>query len=117
MRISDWSSDVCSSDLLTLPKLLRAQGYTNALIGKMHLTGTDLGTAPNLPYGHQTMWKLGWDYFDGYLDGATYPIDKRAGRSTVAEGTHTRGFGANNKDGKRVGAGKSEAVTLMPGGE
>src|SRR3546814_15804269 len=68
---------------LTLPKLLRAQGYTNALIGKMHLTGTDLGTAPNLPYGHQTMWKLGWDYFDGYLDGAPYPIDTRADRKST----------------------------------
>src|SRR3546814_6708807 len=32
MRISDWSSDVCSSDLL-----LRLRGYRTALIGKSHL--------------------------------------------------------------------------------
>lgn len=93
------STDLANSEIspyeLTLPKLLRTQGYISALIGKMHLTGTDLGTAPNLPYGHQTMWKLGWDYFDGYLDGAPFPIDTRAGRTIVAEGTHKCGFIAN----------------------
>lgn len=93
------STDLANSEIspyeVTLPKLLRTQGYVSALIGKMHLTGTDLGTAANLPYGHQTMWKLGWDYFDGYLDGAPYPIDTRAGLSTAAEGTHQCGFVAN----------------------
>src|SRR3546814_17656798 len=47
------STDLANSEIspyeLPLPKLLRAQGYTNALIGTMHLTGTDLGPAPNLP--------------------------------------------------------------------
>ncbi|NYT45044.1 sulfatase-like hydrolase/transferase [Alcaligenaceae bacterium] len=93
------STDLANSEIspyeVTLPKLLRTQGYISALIGKMHLTGTDLGTAPNLPYGHQTMWKLGWDYFDGYLDGAPFPIDTRAGRTNVAEETHQCGFIAN----------------------
>lgn len=93
------STDLANSEIspyeLTLPKLLRTRGYTSALIGKMHLTGTDRDTAPNLPYGLQTMWKLGWDYFDGYLDGAPFPIDTRAGRSNVAEGTHKCGFVAN----------------------
>ncbi|CAM5220444.1 hypothetical protein CDEF62S_00653 [Castellaniella defragrans] len=93
------STDLANSEIspyeLTLPKLLRTQGYVSALIGKMHLTGTDLGTAPNLPYGYQTMWKLGWDYFDGYLDGAPFPIDTRAGRTNVADGTHQCGFVAN----------------------
>ncbi|MCB5363783.1 sulfatase-like hydrolase/transferase [Pusillimonas sp. CC-YST705] len=93
------STDLANSEIspyeVTLPKLLRSQGYTSALIGKMHLTGTDLGTAANLPYGHQTMWKLGWDYFDGYLDGAPYPIDTRAGLSNLAEGTHKCGFVSN----------------------
>jgi len=93
------STDLANSEIspyeVTLPKLLRTQGYASALIGKMHLTGTDLGTAANLPYGHQTMWKLGWDYFDGYLDGAPYPIDTRAGLSNVAEGTYKCGFVSN----------------------
>lgn len=93
------STDLANSEIspyeVTLPKLLRTQGYVSALIGKMHLTGTDLGTSANLPYGHQTMWKLGWDYFDGYLDGAPYPIDTRAGLNTVPEGTHKCGFVSN----------------------
>ena len=93
------STDLANSEIspyeVTLPKLLRSQGYVSALIGKMHLTGTDLGTAANLPYGHQTMWKLGWDYFDGYLDGAPYPIDTRAGLNDVEEGTHKCGFVSN----------------------
>jgi arylsulfatase A-like enzyme len=90
------STDLANSEIspyeVTVPKLLKTQGYTSALIGKMHLTGTDLDGARNLPYGHQTMWKLGWDHFDGYLDGAPYPIDTRAGLSNVAEGTYKCGF-------------------------
>ena len=93
------STDLANSELspyeVTLPKLLKTRGYTSALIGKMHLTGTDLGSASNLPYGHQTMWKLGWDYFDGYLDGAPYPIDTRAGLGNVASGTYQCGFVPN----------------------
>ena len=94
------ATDLANSEIspyeVTLPKLLKTRGYTSAMIGKMHLTGTDLNGAPNLPYGHQTMWKLGWDHFDGYLDGAPYPIDTRAGRSTVAEGTYPCGFVPNS---------------------
>ena len=77
------SADLANSSTspleMTLPKLLKAQGYTNALIGKMHLTGSDLNDSYNLPYGYDTMWKMGWDYFDGFLDGAPYNIDTRAG--------------------------------------
>ncbi|MCK9538715.1 sulfatase [Dokdonella sp.] len=82
-------TDLANSEIspyeMTLPKLLKTAGYTNAMIGKMHLTGTNLGTSANLPYGLQTMWKLGWDHFDGYLDGAPYPIDTRAGLKTFGE--------------------------------
>jgi arylsulfatase A-like enzyme len=82
-------TDLANSEIspyeVTLPKLLKTAGYTNAMIGKMHLTGTNLGTSANLPYGLQTMWKLGWDHFDGYLDGAPYPIDTRAGLRTFGE--------------------------------
>ncbi len=80
----------------TLPKLLKTQGYTNALIGKMHLTGTDMNDGFNLPYGYDTMWKLGWDYFEGFLDGAPYNIDTRAGLTTkgadVDSGPYKCGF-------------------------
>ncbi|MER1968178.1 sulfatase-like hydrolase/transferase [Castellaniella sp. GW247-6E4] len=81
---------------MTLPKLLKAQGYTSALIGKMHLTGSDLNGAFNLPYGYDSMWKLGWDYFDGFLDGAPYNVDTRAGLTTkgtdVDSGPYKCGF-------------------------
>lgn len=93
------STDLANSEMspyeMTLPKLLKTRGYSSALIGKMHLTGTDLNGSPNLPYGHQTMWKLGWDHFDGYLDGAPYPIDTRAGRTSVAQDTYQCGFVPN----------------------
>lgn len=96
-------TDLANSEIspyeVTLPKLLKTAGYTNAMIGKMHLTGTNLGTSANLPYGLQTMWKLGWDHFDGYLDGAPYPIDTRAGLKTLgddtAAGPHKCGFVPN----------------------
>lgn len=82
-------TDLANSEIspyeMTLPKLLKTAGYTNAMIGKMHLTGTNLGSSANLPYGLQTMWKLGWDHFDGYLDGAPYPIDTRAGLGTFGD--------------------------------
>lgn len=88
------SSDLANSEIspyeVTVPKLLKTQGYTSALIGKMHLTGSDLDGSRNLPYGLQTMWTLGFDHFDGYLDGAPYPIDTRAGLST---------FGSDASDG------------------
>lgn len=81
---------------MTLPKLLKTQGYTSALIGKMHVTGSDLNGAFNLPYGYDSMWKLGWDYFDGFLDGAPYNIDTRAGLATkgadVDSGPYKCGF-------------------------
>src|SRR5690606_16639418 len=45
---------------VTTPKILREQGYVNALIGKMHLSGSDLNPAYN-PLGHEAMRELGWD--------------------------------------------------------
>src|SRR3546814_8920479 len=95
-----------------------------ALVPGVQTCSLPICTAPNLPYGHQTMWKLGWDYFDGYLDGAPYPIDTRAGRSNVAEGTHKCGFVANttmvSANGADTGAcyavtGACESITRGPG--
>ncbi|TSH89143.1 sulfatase-like hydrolase/transferase [Verticiella sediminum] len=93
---TDLANSAPSPYEMTLPKLLKTQGYTNALVGKMHLTGSDLNAAFNLPYGYDSMWKLGWDHFDGFLDGAPYNIDTRAGLTTkgpdVDSGPYKCGF-------------------------
>src|SRR3546814_5754240 len=46
MRISDWSSDVCSSDLMGIPGLLEASAKTHTELRKRgirHLIGGDYG--------------------------------------------------------------------------
>src|SRR5271156_3361678 len=68
------SDDLANSQVspfeVTTPKMLKKVGYQNALFGKFHLAGPD-----NNPFGRGTPHALGWDYFDGFLEGAPYPID------------------------------------------
>ena len=59
---------------VTTPEILKKVGYQNALFGKFHLAGPD-----NNPYGRSTPHVLGFDYFDGFLEGAPYPIDTSIG--------------------------------------
>src|SRR5690606_478080 len=87
---------------MTTPKLLKQRGYVNAVIGKMHLSGSDLEPANN-PLGHEVMRELGWDYFEGYLDGGPYPIDTSAGGVAPA-GTYSCGFVPNTRDDPLTGA-------------
>ncbi|RUO43740.1 hypothetical protein CWE15_00615 [Aliidiomarina taiwanensis] len=99
---------------LTVPKLLREQkGYVNALIGKMHLTGSDLGPE-NHPLGDDAMRELGWDYFAGYLDGAPYPIDTTAG-GVAEEGTYQCGFVPNTTADATLGA--DYGICYLPDGD
>jgi len=87
----------------TLPKLLREKaGYQSALIGKMHLTGSDVGP-DNHPLGDAALHTLGWDYFAGYLDGAPYPVDTTGG-GVAPEGTYQCGFVPNTTANATVGA-------------
>jgi hypothetical protein len=76
------SSDLANSQVspyeYTVPKVLRTKGYQSALIGKAHLSGSDVNSA-NFPLGYDTYHQLGWDYFNGYLDGGPFPIDETAG--------------------------------------
>jgi len=88
---------------LTTPKLLKEKGYVNALIGKMHLSGSDLNRDNN-PLGNGVMRELGWDYFEGYLDGAPYPIDATAGGVSQGGAVYGCGFVPNTRDDPAHGA-------------
>jgi hypothetical protein len=58
----------------TTPKVLRTRNYQSAEFGKFHLAITQ-----NNPFDDDIVHALGWDYFDGFLDGAPHPIDTTAG--------------------------------------
>ncbi|MFA5489607.1 MAG: sulfatase-like hydrolase/transferase [Candidimonas sp.] len=88
----------------TIPKILKEKGYVNAVIGKMHLSGSDLGPN-NHPLGNKAMHELGWDYFEGYMDGGPYPIDTTAGGASHANGAvYGCGFVPNARDDQAHGA-------------
>ncbi len=74
----------------TIPRILRKAGYVSAVFGKMHLS-TYTADSANLPYMNETMRKLGFDYFEGYLEGGPAPID------TTAGGIGGTGTGGNGK--------------------
>src|SRR3546814_18696726 len=50
MRISDWSSDVCSSDLLPLGERLRAHGLTNRIGLFLHIPWPPTRLPVSLPF-------------------------------------------------------------------
>lgn len=98
----------------TTPKILHQKGYVSALFGKMHLSGSELNPA-NLPFGTETMRKLGWDRFEGYLDGAPYPIDTTAGGVSPiggdGKGMYGCGFVPNLADDPQYGADQGACYT------
>jgi arylsulfatase A-like enzyme len=63
----------------TTPRLLKTRGYDSGDFGKFHL-----GQVNHNPFGNSLVQSLGWDYFDGFLDGAPHPIDTSAGGENVA---------------------------------
>ncbi len=99
------STDLANSQLSpfesTTPKILKAANYKSALFGKFHLAGPT-----NNPYGNGTPNSLGFDYFDGFLEGAPHPIDTTAGgvdvtggSSVLPTGPYGCGFVPAKKDG------------------
>lgn len=82
---SDLANSQVSPFEITTPKLLKQKGYVSAVVGKMHLSGSNVNPANN-PLGDGVMHALGWDYFEGYLDGGPYPIDTTAGGANHASG-------------------------------
>ncbi|MDA8660063.1 sulfatase-like hydrolase/transferase [Luminiphilus sp.] len=91
------STDLANSQMSpyerSLPKVLARSGYASAYVGKIHASGSSVNPA-NFPMGNETIAKLGWDYFAGYLDGGPRPIDASAGLSNLDASTepYTCGF-------------------------
>jgi len=83
---------------VTTPRLLKTRGYDSGEFGKFHLGEPTLN-----PYKDGLVHSLGWDYFDGFLQGAAPPIDTTAGGiGAVGEngnGPYTCGFVPNKIDG------------------
>jgi len=72
------SDDLANSQVspfeMTTPKVLHKRNYESGLFGKFHL-----GAPTFNPFGNSYPHALGWDYFDGFIEGAPHPIDTTAG--------------------------------------
>ena len=72
------SNDLANSQVspfeVTTPLVLRTKNYVSGLFGKFHLAGPT-----NNEFTYATPHVLGWDYFDGFLEGAPHPIDTSIG--------------------------------------
>src|SRR5215469_16185799 len=87
----------------TTPRLLKTRGYDSGDFGKFHL-----GERTNNPFHDTLVHSLGWDYFDGFLQGAPPPIDTTAGGvgpkdPTTNLGPYSCGFVPNKIPGVNNG--------------
>jgi arylsulfatase A-like enzyme len=93
IRFAILANDLANSQLspfeATTPKLLHQVDYESGLFGKFHLTSPTFN-----PFGNGSPRVLGWDFFDGFLEGAPHPIDTTAGGVSGTNGTgpYTCGF-------------------------
>ncbi|MEO5916071.1 MAG: sulfatase-like hydrolase/transferase [Luteolibacter sp.] len=71
----------------TTPKVLARAGYQSAMVGKFHLAGPD-----NNPAAYQTPARLGWDYYNGNLQGGPPFIDTTLGGQTADTTLYPSGF-------------------------
>src|SRR3546814_11225623 len=95
MRISDWSSDVCSSDLFGKP--LMNSVFTLGLVVGLSVQDTTLGT---------TVGNLGWEE-------VAFPKPVFAGDTLRTE---TEVIALRERDRKSVVSGKSVSVRVDHGG-
>jgi arylsulfatase A-like enzyme len=79
---------------VTTPRVLRTAGYTSALIGKFHLAGPE-----NNPDGIRTPAVLGWDYYNGILQGVPPSIDTTLGGQIQDKTKYPYGFPTGNQRG------------------
>jgi hypothetical protein len=92
----------------TTPKILREAGYSSALFGKFHLTGSNINQTgiENNPLNWTAMHQLGWDFFKGWQDGSPFPIDTTAGGVAESGVSYSCGFipGSESPGGADAGA-------------
>lgn len=89
------SDDLANSQVspfeATTPKILKTASYSSGLFGKFHLAAATYN-----PYGAATPHSLGWNYFDGFLEGAPHPIDTTiGGQFSASTSPFTCGFVTN----------------------
>ncbi len=108
------SNDLANSQVspfeVTTPEILRTKNYTSGLFGKFHLAGPN-----NNEFTYGTPHVLGWDYFDGFLEGAPHPIDTTIGgqiTATKPDGTpiYTCGFIPNTTHDSMYGSDQGACV-------
>jgi len=84
------SDDLANSQVspfeMTTPKVLRTRNYESGLFGKFHLSVPTYN-----PFGNGAPHALGWNFFDGIIEGAPHPIDTTAGG--VGDIDQNTGFG------------------------
>jgi len=91
---ADQPAAQCSRYETTTPMVLRTAGYTSALVGKFHLAGPD-----NNPDGIGTPRVLGWDYYNGILQGSPAAIDVTLGGQTLDTTKYPCGFPTGSQKG------------------
>jgi hypothetical protein len=108
------SDDLANSQVspfeVTTPEILRTKNYTSGLFGKFHLAGPF-----NNEFAYMTPHVLGWDYFDGFLEGAPHPIDTTLGgqiTTTKPDGSpiYTCGFVPNTTHDSTYGSDQGACV-------
>src|SRR3546814_15056004 len=116
MRISDWSSDVCSSDLLLEDRLLALRGELDMLVGALHPV---LQKASFLDIGDVHIFQADMAAVIGAQDGDNLAHRGSCEPQRPVETDRTVLVGADETVTlcrKRVGEGKSVAVLFEIGG-
>ena len=95
--------------------LHKKRNYVNAAIGKMHQSDpySKEEYKAYLPFLNETMRKLGFDYFEGYLEGGPSPIDTTAG-GVGSTGTYGCGFVPSKAENSLIGADSGSCYTSDP---
>ncbi len=106
---NDLANSQVSPFEVTTPQILRTKSYKSAMFGKFHLAGPD-----NNEFTYGTPHVLGWDYFDGFLEGAMHPIDTTIGNQYTTpantEPIYSCGFIPNRANNPRNGADQGACV-------